>query len=115
MVRKLDKPETGIPLKAETPLKQPDFSKPTSIIPKFAPPTLETPKPVVAEAKAPVAIKSSIASEETLDLQRKLVEKEKAVVDLEEKLATLKQKRLEDKAKLKEFEKMKMQNQQVYA
>jgi len=54
-----------------------------------------------------------LASEELIDLHRKLIEKEKAVVDLEEKLGTLKQKRAEDKSKLKEVEKLKMQNQQL--
>ena len=34
-----------------------------------------------------------------------MIEKEKAVVDLEEKLETLKSKRQEDKAKMKELEK----------
>lgn len=85
--------------------------------------TAETPKPHVSDTTptAQVASKaepiatptSALASEELVDLHRKLIEKEKAVVDLEEKLGTLKQKRSEDKNKLKEVEKLKMQNQQV--
>ena len=39
--------------------------------------------------------------------------KEKAVVDLEEKLETLKSKRQEDKAKMKDLEKSRMQLEQV--
>lgn len=42
-----------------------------------------------------------------------MIEKEKAVVDLEEKLETLKSKRQEDKAKMKELEKSRMQLEQV--
>ena len=42
-----------------------------------------------------------------------MTEKEKAVVDLEEKLETLKSKRQEDKAKMKELEKTRMQLEQV--
>ena len=42
-----------------------------------------------------------------------MIEKEKAVVDLEEKLETLKSKRQEDKAKMKELEKTRMQLEQV--
>ena len=85
-------------------------------------PAIETPKPQIAttpkseppqNVEPTSASRSSLASEELVDLHRKLIEKEKAVVDLEEKLATLKQKRAEDKNKLKEFEKLKMQNQQV--
>lgn len=42
-----------------------------------------------------------------------MIEKEKAVVDLEEKFETLKSKRQEDKAKMKELEKSRMQLEQV--
>lgn len=42
-----------------------------------------------------------------------MIEKEKAIVDLEEKLGTLKSKRQEDKAKMKELEKTRMQLEQV--
>lgn len=42
-----------------------------------------------------------------------MTEKEKAIVDLEEKLETLKSKRQEDKAKMKELEKTRMQLEQV--
>ena len=42
-----------------------------------------------------------------------MIEKEKAVIDLEEKLETLKSKRQEDKAKMKELEKSRMQLEQV--
>ena len=52
-------------------------------------------------------------SEEFLELQRKLLEKEKANLDLEEKLNVLKQKRVADQNKIKEIDKIKMQNQQV--
>ena len=73
-----------------------------------------TPKAEAVSKTDPVSTpRSALASEELIDLHRKLIEKEKAVVDLEEKLATLKQKRAEDKSKLKEVEKLKMQNQQV--
>lgn len=42
-----------------------------------------------------------------------VLEKEKAVVDMEEKLETLKSKRQEDKAKMKDLEKSRMQLEQV--
>lgn len=42
-----------------------------------------------------------------------VLEKEKAVVDLEEKLETLRSKRQEDKAKMKDLEKSRMQLEQV--
>jgi len=42
-----------------------------------------------------------------------VIEKEKAVIDLEEKLETVKSKRQEDKAKMKELEKSRMQLEQV--
>ncbi|XP_065678561.1 dynactin subunit 1 [Hydra vulgaris] len=56
---------------------------------------------------------SRVPSEEFLELQRKLIEKEKANLDLEEKLNVLKQKRIADQNKIKEIDKIKMQNQQL--
>ncbi|KAJ7336604.1 Dynactin subunit 1 [Desmophyllum pertusum] len=55
----------------------------------------------------------TISAEEYMALQKKVIEKEKAVVDLEEKLETLKVKRQEDKAKMKELEKSRMQLEQM--
>jgi len=64
-------------------------------------------------AQPPPAHRVIAQSEEVSDLQRKLIEKEKAVIDLEEKLNLLKQRRLVDQSKLKEVEKLRMQNQQL--
>lgn len=61
----------------------------------------------------PPAHKVVAAPEEVLELQRKVLEKDKMVIDLEEKLNVLKQKRQADLAKLKEVDKLRMQNQQV--
>eukprot|EP00794_Sanderia_malayensis_P005248 gene5248-5912_t len=97
--------ESRLPL-SET-LKNTGIPKPEIARPGVPAPVQDSPK------SAAPGFKSTVASEEMLELQRRLIEKEKAVTDLEEKLATLKQKRTEDKAKLKEFEKMKMQNQQL--
>ena len=94
----LPTPQSSNTSMAETPKPQPDVTPKSEPVPKAE--SFSTPR-------------STFASEELVDLHRKLIEKEKAVVDLEEKLATLKQKRVEDKSKLKEFEKLKMQNQQV--
>ncbi|CAB4026088.1 Hypothetical predicted protein, partial [Paramuricea clavata] len=44
-----------------------------------------------------------------VELQHQCAEKDRQIQDLEEKLATVKQKRLEDKVKLKELEKTKLQ------
>ncbi|XP_057292074.1 dynactin subunit 1-like isoform X2 [Hydractinia symbiolongicarpus] len=60
----------------------------------------------------PPAHKVVAAPEEVLELQRKVLEKDKMVIDLEEKLNVLKQKRQADLAKLKEVDKLRMQNQQ---
>lgn len=68
-------------------------------------------QPVDPPAPAP-AHKVVAASEEVLELQRRLIEKEKACVDLDEKLNVLKQKRQQDQAKIKEIDKLKLQNQQ---
>ena len=86
-------------------------------VPIAEPPKAQSDAPPKAETVPKTDLvstpRSALASEELIDLHRKLIEKEKAVVDLEEKLATLKQKRAEDKSKLKDVEKLKMQNQQV--
>ncbi len=108
--------QTGIPKPdaAQLDIQKPETPKPEIPKPDFSKPVEpEIPKSSSTSLTSSTSLKSNVASEETLDLQRKLIEKEKAVVDLEEKLATLKQRRAEDKSKLKEFEKMKMQNQQV--
>ncbi|KAL9983797.1 hypothetical protein ACROYT_G006027 [Oculina patagonica] len=55
----------------------------------------------------------TVSADEYMALQKKVIEKEKAVVDLEEKLGTLKSKRQEDKAKMKELEKSRMQLEQM--
>lgn len=55
----------------------------------------------------------AISADEYMALQKKVLEKEKVVVDLEEKLETLKSKRQEDKAKMKELEKARMQLEQM--
>ncbi|CAH3122952.1 unnamed protein product [Pocillopora meandrina] len=55
----------------------------------------------------------AISADEYMALQKKVLEKEKAVVDLEEKLETLKSKRQEDKAKMKDLEKTRMQLEQM--
>ena len=43
----------------------------------------------------------------------KILDKDRAIKDLEEKLETLKYKRAEDKAKMKDLEKARMQLEQV--
>lgn len=55
----------------------------------------------------------TISADDYMALQKKVIEKEKAVIDLEEKLETLKSKRQEDKAKMKELEKARMQLEQM--
>lgn len=55
----------------------------------------------------------TVSVDEHMALQKKVIEKEKAIVDLEEKLETLKSKRQEDKAKMKELEKTRMQLEQM--
>jgi uncharacterized protein YlxW (UPF0749 family) len=48
-----------------------------------------------------------------VELQHQCAEKDRQIQDLQEKFATVKQKRLEDKVKLKELEKTKLQLGQV--
>ncbi|KAK2572218.1 Dynactin subunit 1 [Acropora cervicornis] len=55
----------------------------------------------------------TISADEYMALQKKVLEKEKALVDVEEKLETLRVKRQEDKAKMKELEKARMQLEQM--
>ncbi|XP_068742547.1 dynactin subunit 1-like [Montipora capricornis] len=55
----------------------------------------------------------TISADEYLALQKKVLDKEKALVDVEEKLETLRSKRQEDKAKMKELEKTRMQLEQM--
>ena len=102
-------PPSGLPKPSEIPaasgIPPPGKSNIPGVTPSATP--ISTPSP------APGGLVSHVASEEFLELKRKLIEKEKSVQDLEEKLATLKQKRAEDKGKLKDFDKMRMQNQQV--
>lgn len=77
---------------------------------------LPTKSPAVASPVMSNQRKSSgptISADEHMALQKKVIEKEKAVVDLEEKLETLKSKRQEDKAKMKELEKTRMQLEQM--
>ena len=121
-----EKAEPTTPSNIQGSLKQPTggILTPKQAVPSQTPSTagIAVPQPVVKpeQIKQEVAelsqssTRSALASEEMIELHRKLIEKEKAVVDLEEKLATLKQKRSEDKNKLKDFEKLKMQNEQVY-
>ena len=56
---------------------------------------------------------SSLSMRDVVELQHQCAEKDRQIQDLEEKLATVKQKRLEDKVKLKEYEKTKLQLGQV--
>ena len=56
---------------------------------------------------------SNSAMKDLTEAQEKCTEKERQIQDYQEKLATLKQKRLEDKAKMKELEKAKLQLGQV--
>eukprot|EP00112_Aurelia_sp_Birch-Aquarium-sp1_P006770 Seg1740.4 transcript_id=Seg1740.4/GoldUCD/mRNA.D3Y31 product="Dynactin subunit 1" protein_id=Seg1740.4/GoldUCD/D3Y31 len=120
-----EKAEPTTPSNIQTSLKQPTASIPTprQAVPSQTPPTtsIPAPQPVVKPEQTKQGVlepsqtstRSALASEEMIELHRKLIEKEKAVVDLEEKLATLKQKRSEDKNKLKDFERLKMQNEQL--
>ena len=54
-----------------------------------------------------------ISGRDLVELQHQCSEKDRQIRDLEEKLATVKQKRLEDKVKLKDLEKTKLQLGQV--
>lgn len=56
---------------------------------------------------------SGVSMRDIVELQHQCTEKDRKILDLEEKFATIKQKRLEDKAKLKEYEKTKLQLNQV--
>ena len=56
---------------------------------------------------------SIISGRDLVELQHQCAEKDRQIRDLEEKLATVKQKRLEDKVKLKDLEKTKLQLGQV--
>lgn len=58
---------------------------------------------------------SNSAMKDLTEAQEKCTEKERQIQDYQEKLATLKQKRLEDKAKMKELEKAKLQLGQLMA
>ena len=62
---------------------------------------MATPKPVGASAS------------ELAELHKATGEKDKKIIDLEEKLETLKFKRNEDKMKMKDLEKARMQLEQV--
>ena len=56
---------------------------------------------------------SSLSMRDLVELQHQCAEKDRQIQDLQEKFATVKQKRLEDKVKLKELEKTKLQLGQV--
>lgn len=55
----------------------------------------------------------TISADEFIELQRKVIEKDKIILDLEGKVDTLKAKRQEDKMKMKDLEKTRMQLEQV--
>uniref|UniRef100_A0A7M6DIX7 Dynactin subunit 1 n=1 Tax=Clytia hemisphaerica TaxID=252671 RepID=A0A7M6DIX7_9CNID len=90
--------------------KEPEKAEPPALVKPEVKEEPAEPEPQVPAV--PPAHKVVAASEELLDLQRKLMEKEKSVVDLEEKLNVLKQKRIADLGKLKEVDKLKLQNEQ---
>ncbi|KAK3739845.1 hypothetical protein QZH41_009088 [Actinostola sp. cb2023] len=54
-----------------------------------------------------------ISADEFIELQRKVIDKDKQILDLEGKLDTLKAKRQEDKYKMKDLEKARMQLEQM--
>ena len=56
---------------------------------------------------------TNLSMRDLVELQHQCAEKDRQIQDLGEKLATVKQKRLEDKIKLKELEKTKLQLGQV--
>ena len=56
---------------------------------------------------------SNLSMRDLVELQHQCAEKDRQIQDLQEKFATVKQKRLEDKVKLKELEKTKLQLGQV--
>ena len=56
---------------------------------------------------------SNTAMKDLVEMRKSCAEKDLQIQDFQEKLATLKQKRLEDKAKMKELEKAKLQLGQV--
>ena len=93
------------PIDLSKSLSKPVTTKFETVKPDFFPSQPIEPPPPVHKIVA--------ASEEVLDLQRRLMEKEKAAIDFEEKLNVLKQKRQQDQAKIKEIDKIKIQNQQV--
>jgi len=82
----------------------PSLSGSVGVSPATSEPSVEPPPPVHRSIAAP---------EELAELQRKIIEKDKSITDLEEKLAVLKQKRQSDFAKVKEGEKLRMQNEQL--
>ena len=118
----MQKPGLRGPSVAATPKKVEEPLKNEAVVEPLQPPVKDEmveppqPEPKLEPEPTPVlppAHKVVAASEEILDLQRKLMEKEKANTDLEEKLNVLKQKRIADLAKLKEVDKLKLQNEQV--
>ena len=68
------------------------------------------PKEQQQQADKPSSI---VSARDLIELQHQCSEKDRQIRDLEEKLATVKQKRLEDKVKLKDLEKTKLQLGQV--
>jgi hypothetical protein len=67
--------------------------------------------PVVAQAQP--AAQSGLDNDAKADYERKIGQMESTIKDLNEKLDTLKLKRAEDREKLREFDKVKIQMQQV--
>lgn len=84
-------------VKHESPVEEPQKTK-------------QKPKEEQQQADKPSSI---ILGRDLVELQHQCAEKDRQIRDLEEKLATVKQKRLEDKVKLKELEKTKLQLGQV--
>ena len=72
--------------------------------------TRQPPKEQQQQADKPSSI---VSARDLVELQHQCSEKDRQIRDLEEKLATVKQKRLEDKVKLKDLEKTKLQLGQV--
>ncbi|XP_032222548.2 dynactin subunit 1 isoform X2 [Nematostella vectensis] len=109
---KIQSPKTSTvsqPTPRGTSLPEPKVTGRTSL-PTASTPPIET-KPAVHAERKPSG--PSVSADEFLELQKKVLDKDKVIVDLEGKLETLKAKRLEDKHKMKDLEKARMQLQQM--
>lgn len=103
------------PPSSKVPTPKTSVSSAPDLPPADSPPSSKSPA-VAASLSLSSEKKTSgptISADEYSALQKKVLDKEKALVDVEEKLETLRSKRQEDKAKIKELEKTRMQLEQM--